>query len=1004
MAHYIDQEEIYRLTDGGLTIFQYYFPGIDFYDARHKFKIRESERTPSAHCRLFGNRWRITDFGNQGEVNALNAIDWVIYREGLIYIDALKFIAKVIIRKEISSGNYDRPLYRADYSQREVGPDDHKGEYRFIFKEPDKELEAIGRYVTAEHLKLLHGKVVEQYEFVGKDKKKNKDVVHIFKATKDYPIFLFDYGKFKKIYKPHELDKKFRFLYVGQKPKDFIYGLDLLEQMSEGESEFFNAEKGDNEPPQSKPDAVVKNLFRVSGESDALNLLSIGYRCYWLNSETARFERDTYNKVDKYCERHFQIMDLDETGLRSAQANALKHMNLYTVELPQHLKYKKDWRGNRCKDMKDFINIVGRNEDETRTEFAKLIRRAKPMKFWEKTTELVKGKAKTTYNINLEYYYHFLMMHGFFCMDSKYHKKAGYCYARINEKIVDLIHPDDIKKIAKRFTKEWIKSRNLIDEIEILNKINSSNQISENNLQELSFINPQFKNYDKEFDTLVFQNTVFHITAKEIKKIKHTDLPNYILGELLINNDRISHVIPHKCTLLKQSPITVEPTEEYASLLKMRKMAKTTDERAALNAKIYGIPEYDRYVVKINDPNFIFVQFLRDISRIYWRKEDEQKIQLTATEKKEEMLLLANLLFFLGYQLQQYKDPGRPWMGFIQDLKISEIGKSSGRSGKSLLSMAIKHTRPRFYVPGRNRNSSVVRLKGRNRKIADDQFIYDGYTRFHNNIEIDDLHEFADMDFFYTQITGPRRINTKHLSPEVLEYEDSGKMYVSTNYELPNTDNSTIARLLFTAVSDYYHEKTKYNNYRESRSPLTKFGKRLFDDFTPEEWNKFYNLMAYSIQMVMRFEDKINPPMRNIEKRQLRRAMIKGVTKDEEFLKWADSYFIEKPPYVDLVDDISPDDIGYLDTFIIRENAFNSFRDTLSDQIKRKFTKQRFMKSLHAWAQYYDYVFNPESLIMGKTNRIIRKVSGKTTECIYIATKPFNVKELTREQEEKMPF
>src|SRR5690606_18368638 len=147
---------------------------------------------------------------------------------------------------------------------------------------------------------------------------------------------------------------------------------------------------------------------------------------------------------------------------------AHKHMNLFTIQLPEWLKLKKDWRGNPCKDVKDFINISGDNMDETIHQFGVLKRRSFQMKFWQKTIETVKGQKKINYNINLENYYYFLESNGFYVTDSKYHRKAGYCYAKIDGKVVDLINPEQIKKIIKRFTKNWIRSKNLLDEVAIL--------------------------------------------------------------------------------------------------------------------------------------------------------------------------------------------------------------------------------------------------------------------------------------------------------------------------------------------------------------------------------------------------------------------------------------------------------------------------------------------------------------------------------------------------------
>lgn len=61
-------------------------------------------------------------------------------------------------------------------------------------------------------------------------------------------------------------------------------------------------------------------------------------------------------------------------------------------------------------------------------------------------------------------------------------KNTDYCYVWLKGKVVDLIPPENIKRIVKRFTKAWIKSKNLTDEIAILNKLNTSNQITEGNI------------------------------------------------------------------------------------------------------------------------------------------------------------------------------------------------------------------------------------------------------------------------------------------------------------------------------------------------------------------------------------------------------------------------------------------------------------------------------------------------------------------------------------------
>jgi hypothetical protein len=327
------------------------------------------------------------------------------------------------------------------------------------------------------------------------------------------------------------------------------------------------------------------------------------------------------------------------------------------------------------------------------------------------------------------------------------------------------------------------------------------------------------------------------------------------------------------------------------------------------------------------------------------------------------------------------------------DNKISEVGQASGRSGKSLIAYGLRNVRPVFTKGGRDLDDS-----------DNFKFIYDGFTEFHNIIEIDDFAEFGLFQRFYTEITGAREINPKNYSGFVLDYAESGKMVISTNYELQNTDSSTYARILYETVSDYYHEKSTNNDYRETRKPDLKFGRQLYDDFTHEEWNKFYNLIAYCIQLQMRFY-KINAPIGNIHKRELRREMQQSIGKTDDFFKWANTYFVVKPD--DYADEFSPVDEGYFDTFIHKKTAFEEFQKTLTSKQKNDYRINRFKKHIELWCEYYGYRFNPESLITDReNNRITRKINGKSEEFIFIATTAGAVVQTSKidDDDAEMPF
>jgi hypothetical protein len=144
---YIDQSKILNATSDGYEVFSYYFPGVDFRDRKHFVKIRD-EKTPSTKVSYHKNQWRITDFGNLSVVNSMSCVAFVMWKEDLMYIDALRWIEEVVIRHSVGRDEFKKPSYKAEYSWREVAPEDKKGEYKFTYKNApsDGDLRAIGRW------------------------------------------------------------------------------------------------------------------------------------------------------------------------------------------------------------------------------------------------------------------------------------------------------------------------------------------------------------------------------------------------------------------------------------------------------------------------------------------------------------------------------------------------------------------------------------------------------------------------------------------------------------------------------------------------------------------------------------------------------------------------------------------------------------------------------------------------------------------------------------------
>jgi len=314
-----------------------------------------------------------------------------------------------------------------------------------------------------------------------------------------------------------------------------------------------------------------------------------------------------------------------------------------------------------------------------------------------------------------------------------------------------------------------------------------------------------FVNNDPHAEYLVFENTAIKITADSIELIPQHEMPFYVLNSLTIYNRQVSQTIMHMFTL-EQSPVEIYRDN--------------------------GI------FIKNNDPEFVYTQFLIDLAAIHWQKDAD----LTHDESQQQNRLFAQLLLTIGYLAAQYKQKDYNPVTFILDKNSGDNGFSKGRSGKSTFMHALSYVRPYLYLSGRNAGQNI------------DQFMYQFISSFNDCIHVDDLHPETDISRFaslsdetFTYQPYPNGLAT-------LQFEQVGKLAVSACFKpdvsnLPGTHNCCY-------LSDYYHEANIHTVYTESRSPFTKFGKMLYHDFTYNEWNKFYNLIAYCLQLHLIFERK----------------------------------------------------------------------------------------------------------------------------------------------------
>lgn len=726
---YIDKEEILEKTNGGLDIIISYYPDAANALQRRdkKFKAREEKTASASIKQLPDGNYIVTDFGGDGTPR--NAIGVCMFEEGLEFQDALSLLAG---RFGIDPKELEK-TQRPDISYRPAKKDEKEGVLYWEAKDfEEHELKVLGPLVKPELCEKYSLKALKSHCFI-KDGQAT-----VFSSNENYPILLFEFGAWRKLYQPNSVDKKYRFRHGGERPKDYMFGLDVCKKAFDDLNADFDPESDDSNQKRMKK---LPEIIICSGDRDALNVASMGYQVVWLNSESAEITPGQMLKLNKYAYKVLNLPDLDATGQKQGHIRAMKFLDMYTIDLPKELLARKDWRGNPCKDVTDYLKYFPiRN-------FKALVVSAMRYQMWD---EIYKGSGETKsidYKFNHAHTYYFLQKNGFHRLRLP-NNKQGYTYIRIDGNVVKEVSDVEIKSFVNNFL------RNLNQKTELRNLFyRSQNNLAERSLSNLDEIEIDFTDYTKSSQFLFFKNTTWEITPNEIKEHKPGMVDRYVWED---------EIIDHKVKV-KEPPFKIQKNED------------------------------GEYNIEIIRKDCLFFQYLIQTSRIHWQKEDEQKIPLTRDEINEQNQHLINKIYALGYLLHRYKDPNRPWCVFAMDNKISDTGESHGGSGKSIAMKSV-----RYFM-------KYVTLEGRNSKLTENQHLYENVTQHTDYILIDDANQYLNFDFFFSALTGEMTVNPKHGKQYVIPFQDVPKLAITSNFTLRNLDPSTERRLLYIVFSDYFH-------------------------------------------------------------------------------------------------------------------------------------------------------------------------------------------------------
>ena len=804
-------------------------------NTKKAFRLRSDERTPSAYLyppKDSGDCWHVKDYGMADGEGYFSPIDLYMREHGYVKSQFSLAIHELAERYGVEE-TLQKSVNKPDIEQRTALPEE-VGQPPVVSCRDgftEEELRTWGPCVKPEHLTELGWQAVVSVQST-KDGKTT-----IKKSTPTYPIFVQNCaytnangtsGSFQKLYEPKNYDKRFRFSSIGEKPSDYVFGLNALR------SKFMSND-------EEKIDAVIL----VSGGSDAVNCLSMGFQPVWLNSETANLSEATFRTLQSYAKRVVLIADNDETGRETARRLALRFPQLYTVWFTaEDMGGLHDSRHGLCKDLKDYIML-----HHSKRDMEKLIKRAKKSHYADYQTD---KNGKGSYTISETALTYFLWLNGYSQIKDVNDPKPQYIYEKNG--IVSHVKAKDIHN----FLKEWCEHEGVSELLQNTLMKSCRTMITDSTGHLTMRDDMDFSSATPTSQTVYFNNSKVTVTADSIN---HQPYSAYTSGRYVWEENVVKH------TYRKLKPqFTWEKDEE------------------------------GRYIITFaEDAPSKLARVVRNMARLHWRKQDELGLQLTEEEVAEEMQALVVIMLMIGYLLHRHKSPSAAYAALLLDYAIGNSPKErNGRSGKTFLLKAVGALLKMEYIDMSNLA-----------KKSNQQFGFSGVKESTGLIIVDECPENFAFNELYAKISDDMEVERKGKDPVVIPFSKAPKFGIATNHTLKDHSPSTEGRFAPVVVADYYHVKTQLNDYRETRKISDEFHQNLLDlEYAETDWQADIHFMLECLQMFLSLpvaDRRQMPPIKNIEQRELQAAISDG------FRQWADevlgegSEYLDKPVKADLL-------------------------------------------------------------------------------------------------------
>ena len=269
----------------------------------------------------------------------------------------------------------------------------------------------------------------------------------------------------------------------------------------------------------------------------------------------------------------------------------------------------------------------------------------------------------------------------------------------------------------------------------------------------------------------------------------------------------------------------------------------------------------------------------------------------------------------------------------------STITKEEGGNGKTVVMKSIQYFRDRMSVNGKQF------YKG----TGGDRFAFSGVTPSTGLIHIDDIDKNFDFKSLFAFLTGDLEIEGKGTNKVIITEDRKPKFGITTNYVLQGGGQSHARRQHIVEFGDFWNRCNK-----EGEAPWNPehLGKRLFNDFSQDDWNQFYTFGFKCIQLFLR-EGLVNGAMGSYEEKQL----ATSVASEPEVQEWIRNYVMEQR--VQLNHHVNG----------VADYALHLiFTNDIDPMITKSWDKTRLKKALYEYVSKLDgYDWNPHKANRGNT-------------------------------------